>query len=112
MTYRNGFSLCTAIQVLYGPRALGLRQPGDETSADGTWLFIYGGSSSVGQYAIQLAKLSGYKVATVASPHNHELVKNLGADVVFDVGISITGPVSESTDRFLSLSIVQGPQRN
>jgi len=48
-------------------------------------LFVYGGSSSVGQYAIQLAKLSGYKVVTTASKRNHELVKSLGADLVFDV---------------------------
>ena len=37
---------------------------------------------------IQLAKLSGYKVVTVASPRNHELVKSYGADAVFDVSIS------------------------
>lgn len=42
--------------------------------------------ASVGLYAIQLAHLSGYKVATVASPRNHPLLKDLGADVVFDVG--------------------------
>jgi len=48
-------------------------------------LFVYGGSSSVGQYAIQLAKLSGYNVVTTASKRNHELVKSLGADLVFDV---------------------------
>ena len=50
-----------------------------------TQLFVYGGSSSVGQYAIQLAKLSGYKVVTTASKRNHELVRGLGADLVFDV---------------------------
>lgn len=59
-------------------------------------LFVYGGSSSVGQYAIQLAKLSGYKVITTASKRNHVLVKNLGADLVFDVsnsvGVSYFGP--------------------
>lgn len=48
-------------------------------------LFVYGGSSSVGQYAIQLAKLSGYKVISTASQRNHELVKSFGADLVFDV---------------------------
>ena len=48
-------------------------------------LFVYGGSSSVGQYAIQLAKLSGYKVVSTASQRNHELVKSFGADLVFDV---------------------------
>ena len=52
-------------------------------------LFVYGGSSSVGQYAIQLAKLSGYRVVTTASKRNHELVKSLGADLVFDVSDSL-----------------------
>jgi NADPH:quinone reductase-like Zn-dependent oxidoreductase len=51
-------------------------------------LFVYGGSSSVGQYSIQLAKHSGYKVITAASIRNHELVKSLGADLVFDVSNS------------------------
>ena len=51
-------------------------------------IFVYGGSSSVGQYAIQLAKLSGYKVVTTASKRNHELVRSLGADLVFDVSDS------------------------
>jgi len=60
-----------------------------------TQLFIYGGSSSVGQYAIQLAKLSGYKVITTASKRNHELVKSLGADLAFDV--SNPTPVSHCT---------------
>jgi len=87
-------SLYTSVQALYGPRTLGLSQPGDKATPAGSWFFIYGGSSSVGQYAIQLAKLSGYKVATVASPHNHELVKNFGADFVVDVRTSITRPLS------------------
>ena len=47
-------------------------------------------TASVGQYAIQLAHLSGYKVATVASPHNHGLVKELGADVIFDVRVFLS----------------------
>ncbi|KAF8575736.1 NAD(P)-binding protein [Ramaria rubella] len=41
-------------------------------------------TASVGLYAIQLAHLSGYKVATVASPRNHALLKDLGADLVLD----------------------------
>ena len=40
--------------------------------------------AAVGQYAIQLAHLSGYKIVTTASPRNHDLVRSLGADVVFD----------------------------
>ena len=78
-----------AFQALYGSRALKLVQPFDQAAPiqGETWIFIYGGSTCVGLYAIQLAKLSGYKIATVASPRNHELLKRYGADVVFDASI-------------------------
>ncbi|KIJ28179.1 hypothetical protein M422DRAFT_270583 [Sphaerobolus stellatus SS14] len=36
-------------------------------------------------FAIQLLAAAGYKVAAVSSPHNFELVKSLGATVVFDI---------------------------
>ena len=102
-------SLYTSIQVLYGPRTLGLPKPADKVPPAGTWFFIYGGSSSVGQYVIQLAKLSGYKVATVASPHNFKLVKDFGADVVFDVGGGFTIPTSpDSLTIPVPFEIVQG----
>lgn len=84
----RGSSLNTAFQTLYGVRELGLAQRFDSPGTDETWVFIYGGSSGVGQFAIQLAKLSGYKVVSVASPRNHELLRNLGADAVFDVCVS------------------------
>jgi NADPH:quinone reductase-like Zn-dependent oxidoreductase len=35
-------------------------------------------------YAVQLAKLLGYKVAATCSPHSFDLVKSLGADLVVD----------------------------
>lgn len=47
-------------------------------------ILIWGGSSSVGLFAIALAKLSGQIVVTTASPHNHELLKTRGIDAVFD----------------------------
>ncbi|KAJ9113722.1 hypothetical protein QFC20_001745 [Naganishia adeliensis] len=49
-----------------------------------TWILIYGGSSSVGLFAIQLAKFAGYSVITTCSPRNFDLVKEHGADVVVD----------------------------
>jgi len=79
--------LNTAFQALYGAKELGLTQHFNSAppkEAGDTWVFVYGGSSGVGQFAIQLAKLSGYKVVTVASPRNHEFLKGLGADAVFD----------------------------
>ncbi|EEY15174.1 TOXD [Verticillium alfalfae VaMs.102] len=45
---------------------------------------IWGGSSSVGAIAIQLAVASGLDVVSTASAHSHDLVKSLGAHLVFD----------------------------
>ena len=47
-------------------------------------ILISGGAGSVGQYAVQLAKLSGLYVIATASERNFDLVRSLGADVVVD----------------------------
>ncbi|KAK9371948.1 chaperonin 10-like protein [Lipomyces chichibuensis] len=47
-------------------------------------ILIYAGSTSVGLFAIQLAKRAGYTVVTTASPHSFDLVKKYGADSAFD----------------------------
>ncbi|KAJ5637650.1 hypothetical protein N7490_007529 [Penicillium lividum] len=49
-----------------------------------TPILIYSGATSAGLYAIQLAKLAGLKVVVTASPRSHDLVKEYGADDVFD----------------------------
>ncbi|WWC61457.1 uncharacterized protein I303_104041 [Kwoniella dejecticola CBS 10117] len=48
------------------------------------WYTLYSGATSVGLFAIQIAKLLGYKVLTFASPHSFELVKSYGADEVIN----------------------------
>jgi NADPH:quinone reductase-like Zn-dependent oxidoreductase len=50
----------------------------------GSPVFIYAGSSTVGLFAIQIAKKAGCTVVTTASPHSFDLVKRYGADNVFD----------------------------
>ncbi|KAF5545795.1 toxD [Fusarium mexicanum] len=45
---------------------------------------VYGASTSVGLYAVQLGKLSGLRVIAVASSKNHDLLKRLGAEVTVD----------------------------
>ncbi|KAF1971583.1 GroES-like protein [Bimuria novae-zelandiae CBS 107.79] len=80
-----GIPAVTAMQALY--LHLDIPWPAaDGTAANsvGTPIFIYGGSSSVGLFAIQLAKKSGFTVITTASPHSFDLVKKYGADDVFD----------------------------
>lgn len=49
-------------------------------STNGEWFLVYGASSSVGLFAIQLAKAMGYKVIAVCGEHNFDLVKKYGAD--------------------------------
>ncbi|KAG2153981.1 chaperonin 10-like protein [Suillus clintonianus] len=52
-------------------------------------IVILGGSSSVGSYTIQLARLSGfYPIITTASPSNEDLVKDYGATHFFDRHLS------------------------
>ena len=46
-------------------------------------ILVWGGSSSVGQYVVQLAHLGGLRVLATSSPRNFPLLKSLGADLVF-----------------------------
>jgi NADPH:quinone reductase-like Zn-dependent oxidoreductase len=81
-------TLATAAQSLFN--ILHLAYPLDSTAATSketrksTWVLVYGGSSSVGLFAVQLAKFAGYSVISTCSPKNFELVKQHGADVVVD----------------------------
>ncbi|CAF3271631.1 unnamed protein product [Rotaria sp. Silwood2] len=50
----------------------------------GVSILIWSGSTSVGQYAIQLAKAAGCFVITTASSARHSYLKELGANVCFD----------------------------
>jgi NADPH:quinone reductase-like Zn-dependent oxidoreductase len=54
----------------------------------GKTVLVWGGASSVGCSAIQLAVASGYEVITVASPKNFGLLKKLGATDVFDYHVA------------------------
>lgn len=49
------------------------------------WILIWGGSSSVGQYCLQILKWYGYKkvIATAGKAH-HDKLKRYGADACFD----------------------------
>ncbi|KIR68814.1 hypothetical protein I312_100089 [Cryptococcus bacillisporus CA1280] len=54
--------------------------PGDTKVSGNPWYIIYGASTSVGLFGIQVAKSLGYKVLGVCSPHSFDLAKSYGAD--------------------------------
>ncbi|KAI0780488.1 GroES-like protein [Trametes elegans] len=78
-----GCAFWTAAQALFHPTRLALVEPPEKTTKE-EWVYVHGGSSAVGEFAIQLAVLAGYKVVTTASLRNFALVKSLGASAVFD----------------------------
>ncbi|KAI9807806.1 MAG: hypothetical protein M1825_005111 [Sarcosagium campestre] len=75
-TYTASLGLINGLQLKF-PAA-------DETPSFDEWVVILGGAGSVGQYAIQIAKICGYKVVTSCSVKSEELVKKLGADAIID----------------------------
>ncbi len=50
----------------------------------GETILIHGAAGGVGTFAVQFAKVAGAKVIATASPKNHEVLKELGADIIID----------------------------
>ncbi|GAA6012647.1 hypothetical protein JCM11491_005467 [Sporobolomyces phaffii] len=77
----GGIAPLTAVQALYMRHKF--NEPSNP-SKDGIPVLVWGGTSSVGLYAVQLLKLSGYTVLATASEKNHELLKSLGVTSTYD----------------------------
>nr|WP_228511686.1 zinc-binding alcohol dehydrogenase family protein [Clavibacter sp. VKM Ac-2872] len=76
--------ISTAASGLFGAGQLGLHMHDASAPPTGETVVVWGGSTSVGLNAIQLAVAAGYDVVTTASPRNHALVTGLGASRAFD----------------------------
>ncbi|KZT16714.1 GroES-like protein, partial [Neolentinus lepideus HHB14362 ss-1] len=105
--------VATAALALYdtpnptAPGGIGLTAPwdGGRGKYAGKPILVFGGASSVGQYVIQFAKLSGFSpIITTASPSSEALLKSLGAthvvnrklppaDIKFAISSFITSPL-------------------
>lgn len=78
-------AVSTATVGLYTPLQLHLPLPTvPARPSSGDTIIIWGGASSVGSVAIQLARASGLAVATTCSPRNSAFVQELGASLIFD----------------------------
>lgn len=76
--------LSTAACGLFQKDFLALAPPRVDRVPTGEVVLVWGGSTSVGSNAIQLARAAGYDVVTTCSPHNEAYVRRLGAGQVFD----------------------------
>ncbi|KAF2996726.1 hypothetical protein E8E13_006028 [Curvularia kusanoi] len=91
--------LTTAAAGLFENEQLGLRYPSMQAKPIKETVLIWGGSTSVGCNAIQLAVAAGYDVVSTASPRNFDLVKSLGAREVFDYrDMNVTNNIVKSLE--------------
>ncbi|KAH1508858.1 hypothetical protein KXX29_006132 [Aspergillus fumigatus] len=96
-----GVGATTAGQCLFGPSCLKLQWPEAPNQIENRdTILVYGGATSAGSWIIQFAKLyahflssndisltvdrAGFTVLTTCSPNNFDLVRQYGAEVVFD----------------------------
>ncbi|GAA6058544.1 hypothetical protein JCM10212_006983 [Sporobolomyces blumeae] len=77
----GGIAPLTAMQALYLRLRLELPSKPVKESVP---VLIWGGTSSVGLYAVQLLKLSGYTVLATSSKKNWPLLRSLGVDSTYD----------------------------
>ncbi|KAH9481154.1 Dehydrogenase azaJ [Psilocybe cubensis] len=87
-------ALTTAYSGLYSkpPNGFGLEAPLTDAAVgkySGNPIVIFGGSSSVGQFTIQLAKVSGFSpIITTASLRHADALKDIGCTHVLDRNLS------------------------
>jgi len=75
----------TAACALFQDDHLALHLPTSPPAAPtGKTVLVWGGATSVGCNAIQLAGAAGYDVLSTSSPRNFQLLRSLGAAQVFD----------------------------
>ncbi|KFY00083.1 hypothetical protein O988_03525 [Pseudogymnoascus sp. VKM F-3808] len=79
-----GMAMNTAAAGLYQKENMALPYPTVPRKPNGKTFLVWGGSSSVGACAVQLAIGSGYDVAVTAGPNNADLCREIGAKWVFD----------------------------
>ncbi len=72
-------ALSTAGSGMFQQDQLALALPTNDSQDRGETVLVWGGSTSVGSNAIQLARHAGYRVIATASPHNFDYLRSLGA---------------------------------
>lgn len=106
LTFDQAASICAGITpfatgtYVQEPHGCGFTAPFESEGGVGKYqgqpILIMAGAASLGQYAIQLAKLSGFSpIITTASLHNRDYLLSLGATHVLDRNLSPAALKSE-----------------
>jgi NADPH:quinone reductase-like Zn-dependent oxidoreductase len=103
-------AVSTAAAGLFQDDYLGLQLPSADARPTGETVLVWGGSTSVGSNAIQLAVAAGYEVIATASPKNFDYVRSLGASQVFDYSSPMVIPdiIAALADRTVAGAISFG----
>ncbi|KAJ4475602.1 GroES-like protein [Lentinula aciculospora] len=102
-----GFSTAAIGLLQAQPQGAGLNHTFDsKISFSGQPAFVVGGSTSVGQYAIQLLKFLGYStIITYASARHTNYLKTIGATHVIDRGEVSVGSLAEAAKKIANAPI-------
>ncbi|EMD31448.1 hypothetical protein CERSUDRAFT_127335 [Gelatoporia subvermispora B] len=92
-------ALATAALALFDKGSAGLSPPWEESGRGkfaGKPFVLFGGATSIGQYAIQLAKLSRFSpIIVTASPNHTSYLRSLGATHVLDRALAPNALLSQ-----------------
>ncbi|KFX86801.1 hypothetical protein V490_08834 [Pseudogymnoascus sp. VKM F-3557] len=83
--------LTAALGLIVGTK---VQLKAQESSANSPWIIVLGAAGGVGQFAVQLAKICGYRVLGSCSPSNNKVVEAAGAEATLDYKL----PLSEQLD--------------
>lgn len=88
-----GVGLLTAALALVSGSKIKLEHR--KCNDDSKWVIVLGAAGAVGQFAVQVAKLCGFKVLGSCSPANSKVVESVGADATFNYKIPLEDQIKE-----------------
>ncbi|KAF2680421.1 GroES-like protein [Lentithecium fluviatile CBS 122367] len=80
----TGAGILTAFEGAFDVLKLPLLDPDNLPEAKDEWALVFGGAGTVGKFAVQTLKLSGFRVVTTCSAKSFELLSQIGADATID----------------------------
>ncbi|KAH7371710.1 chaperonin 10-like protein [Pyrenochaeta sp. MPI-SDFR-AT-0127] len=91
----TGVGIFTAALGIFGKLGIPLPDSAAPSQQRNEWALVFGGAGSVGQFSVQLLKISGFKVVTTCSTKSFDLLRSIGADVTVDYKLTSTEIVGQ-----------------